>query len=118
MTGLIEIKNLKMQAFHGVLTQERTVGNLYSIDLSLTTDITKATLSDNIADTINYAEVAELIREEMLKPSNLLEHVAGRIIVRLQALWADKILGIDLCIAKLSPPIGMDIESSRVHIII
>ena len=118
MITKIEINNLKLQAFHGVLPQEHIVGNTYSIDISITTDLSKAMYSDNIEDTINYAEVAEIIKEEMNIPSQLLEHVAGRIISHLQHHWGNKILGIDLKILKLSPPISLDIESCSVHVII
>ena len=117
MITKIEINNLKIQAFHGVLPQEHIVGNLYSVNLSITTDFSKAMSSANIVDTINYAEAAEIIKEEMLIPSQLLEHVAGRIVKHLQDRWGKQILGLDLKISKLSPPINLDIESCSVHVI-
>lgn len=118
MTTKIEISNLKIQAFHGALPQEHIVGNSYSIDLTITTDFSAAMVSDNLEDTISYAEAAEIIKTEMLIPSQLLEHVAGRIITHLQARWGNKIQGIDLKISKLSPPVGLDIESCSIHIIV
>lgn len=118
MVNKIEINNLKIQAFHGVLPQERIVGNLYTVDLIITTDFQDAMQSDKLDDTISYADAAEVIRQEMLVPSQLLEHVGGRIIKHLQQNWGDKIKGIDLRIAKLSPPIEMDIESCAVHVIL
>lgn len=118
MQNIIEINNLKIQAFHGVLPQERIVGNLYSVELSVKTDFSQAMLSDALDDTISYAEAAEIVKEEMMIPSKLLEHVGGRIVKHLQDRWGDKVKGIDLKIAKLSPPIEMDIESCSIHIII
>jgi len=118
MTTKITINNLKLQAFHGVLPQEHIVGNLYSIDLTITTDYSQAMVSDNLEDTISYADAAEIVKEEMLIPSQLLEHVAGRIIRHLQSRWGDRIQGIDLEIKKLSPPISMDIEFCGVHVIV
>lgn len=118
MVNKIEINNLKIQAFHGVLPQEHIVGNLYTVDLIIDTDFQDAMHSDKLGDTISYADAAEVIRQEMLIPSQLLEHVGGRIIKHLQHNWGDKIKGIDLRIAKLSPPIEMDIDSCSIHIII
>ena len=118
MKNIIEIKNLKLQAFHGVLPQEHIVGNLYSIDLSLTTDFSKAMGNDSLDDTISYADVAETVKQEMEIPSQLLEHVGGRIVKHLKKKWGNKIECIDLRIAKLSPPIGLDIENCSVRIIV
>lgn len=116
--NIIEINNLKMQAFHGVLPQEHIVGNLFSISISLQTDFSMAMDNDSLDDTISYAEVAEVIKEEMLIPSKLLEHVGGRIVKHIQDRWGSKIKGIDLRIEKLSPPIGLDIDNCAVRIII
>lgn len=117
MQNIIEINNIKIQAFHGVLPQEHIVGNLYSVNLSIATDFSEAMQTDRLGDTISYAEVAEIVKEEMLIPSQLLEHVGGRIIKHLEERWSGKIKGIDLKISKLSPPIEMDIESCSIHII-
>lgn len=118
MKNIIEINNIKLQAFHGVLPQERIVGNLYRVDLSITTDFADAMATDQLSDTISYADAAEIVKEEMLIPSQLLELVAGRIVAHLQEKWGDRIKGIDLRIAKIAPPISMDIESCAVHLII
>lgn len=115
MVTLIEIQNLKLQAFHGALPQERTVGNDYRIDAILEADIPEAMESDELQDTVNYAEVVEAIREEMKIPSNLLEHVAGRILKRLHKDFP-RIRKTDLRIAKMVPPIEADIEACAVHI--
>lgn len=118
MKNIIEINNIQLQCFHGVLPQEHIVGNLYRVDLSITTDFSEAMETDELTDTISYADAAEIIKEEMLIPSKLLEHVGGRIVKHLQKIWGNKIQGIDLRISKLTPPINMDIESCSVHIII
>lgn len=115
MITSIEIKGLKLQAFHGALPQERTVGNLYCIDLTVQADLTKAMDTDRLEDTLNYATAVQIIREEMTIPSALLEHVAGRIISRLAATWPEA-LQADLRIAKEAPPVGTEVESCAVRI--
>jgi len=115
MITLIEIQNLRLQSYHGALPQEHIVGNSYRIDATLETDFQKAMESDELTDTVNYAEVVEAIRDEMNHPSSLLEHVAGRIIRRLHKDFPP-ILKIDLCIAKMAPPIEADIEACAVHV--
>lgn len=114
MITSIEIQNLKLQAFHGALPQERSVGNLYRIDLSVDADIAQAVVTDRLQHTINYAEVIEVIRTEMSLPSSLLEHVGGRIVGRLLERWP-AITHYDLRIAKLTPPVKADVEACAVR---
>lgn len=95
------------------------MGNLYTVDLIIFTDFSNAMESDSLDDTINYGEAVGIIKDEMKIESQLLEHVAGRIIRHLQEKWDSKISGIDLRIAKQTPPItNADIESCAVHITI
>ena len=80
----ILLRDLRFYARHGVLEQERTVGNAYTVNLTLRlSDAGAAVFEDHLDGTISYAEVYALVREEMHTPSSLLEHVAGRILRRL-----------------------------------
>lgn len=110
---IIELKGLVFHSYHGVMEQERLIGNQYTIDIQLLTDFSKAFESDNLEDTINYAQVYELIKQEMEIPSCLLEHVAGRIINRIKNTFP-AIKNIKLRLAKRRPPIEGDIEEAAV----
>ena len=80
----ILLRDLRFYARHGVLEQERTVGNAYTVNLTLRlSDAGAAVFDDRLDGTISYAEVYALVREEVHTPSSLLEHVAGRILRRL-----------------------------------
>ena len=113
--GYILLKDLRFQARHGVGAQETLVGNEFTVNLRLRTDLTKAVQTDDVADTLSYADVFEAVRDEMLRPSQLLEHVAGRIARRLfqdfPALDA-----IELKLMKRNPPMGADIDSAGVEL--
>ena len=113
--GYILLKDLRFQARHGVGAQETLVGNEFTVNLRLRTDLTKAVRTDDVADTLSYADVFEAVRDEMSRPSQLLEHVAGRIARRLfqdfQALDA-----IELKLMKRNPPMGADIDSAGVEL--
>jgi dihydroneopterin aldolase len=119
MKSYIEIENLRIQAFHGVLEQEHTVGNLYRIDCRLEVDVTAAIASDDLNDSVSYADVVSVIGQEMQQSSKLLEHVAGRITERIRKQWGEKVSGIDLRIAKLFPPIShAQVDACAIHMII
>ncbi|MDH6357610.1 dihydroneopterin aldolase [Parabacteroides sp. PF5-9] len=116
MVSKIELKSMKFYAYHGVGQQERIVGNNFEVDLVLEAVLDRAIATDNLDDTINYAEIYQLVKEEMDLPSNLLEHVAGRIIRSIMTAFP-QINAIELKLSKLNPPIGGDVQSSSVILI-
>ena len=71
--------------------------------------------TDNVADTLNYAQLLKIVKREMAVPSNLLEHVAGRIgkTVFHEFPQAE---AIDLTVTKLNPPMGADCAGASVHV--
>ena len=108
MTAEIILENLHFYAYHGCLPQERTVGGTYSMDVRLLlNDVHEAVENDQLDGTVNYAEVYELLKQEMKYPSALLEHVCGRILKRLFTDF-QKIEEATIEICKETPPIGMD----------
>lgn len=104
-----------MHAFHGVLPQERTVGNDYVINIKVGYPWIGATSTDNVCDTLNYAALYELIKREMQMPSKLLEHVAGRIIEAVKAEFPAA-SSIHLRITKVAPPMSADCDGAGVEI--
>ena len=114
-SGYIFLKDLRFHAFHGVMPQERKVGGDFLVSLRMGYDISKVMRTDEVSDTLNYAEVYALVRKEMEQPSALLERVAGRIA---EALFASdpKILSIDLWLTKVNPPMGADCQGAGVEL--
>lgn len=111
----ITINGLRFHAYHGVLPQERLTGNDYLINLRVRYSIEKAMHTDSVEDTLNYATVYEVVSSEMKIPSNLLEHVAGRIGTHLLDMFPE-IKDIDLSITKLNPPMGADCTGAGVEV--
>lgn len=111
----ILLKEIRCYAYHGVAPQENLIGNEYIIDLKLKVDISKAVRTDEVGDTVNYAEVYQVIKEEMAVPSKLLEHVSGRIIQKLLDRFPS-IEGIEFRLSKRNPPMGADIESAGIEL--
>ena len=75
----ITLDSLRFYAYHGAEPQEAIVGSWYTVDVSMQTDATQAILTDELGGTINYAKVTQIIKQQMLIRSALIEHVAGRI---------------------------------------
>ena len=113
MKTTIELTNMRFYAYHGVLPQERETGNLFLVDIMLEADLSAACARDEVADTINYAEVFELVKTEMQQPSNLLEHVAGRIMKSIIAEFP-QISTAKISVAKMHPPVNGEMEKAAI----
>lgn len=105
MNGRISLEGLELHAFHGVYPHERESGNWFEVDISVEADILPGAAEDDLDKTVNYETLYEIVKEEMEKPSKLLETVAQKIVARvLDDL--PKVNLVDLKIAKINPPIG------------
>ena len=111
----IFLKEVRFHACHGVMPQERKTGADFLVSLRIGYDISKAMQTDDVNDTLNYATIYQLVKEEMLKPSALLEHVAGRIADTISQHFPT-IQTIDLTLTKLNPPMGADCEGAGVEL--
>lgn len=102
-SATITISKLRIYAHHGLLPQERMVGNWFEVSLSVSFPC-PAIDTDCIEHTLNYAQLTELIHLQMQIPSNLMEHVAGRIAGEIRRQFPQVTHG-NITITKLTPPI-------------
>jgi 7,8-dihydroneopterin aldolase/epimerase/oxygenase len=113
--GLISLEGMEFFAYHGHFKEEQIIGTRFTVDLYMETDTNEAEVSDNLAKTVNYQEVYNLISNEMSIKSHLLENVARRILDSV----AREFPQIDACrikIAKMNPPVGGKVEKVSVEL--
>ncbi|MBO4264407.1 MAG: dihydroneopterin aldolase [Bacteroidales bacterium] len=113
MKGTIELKGLQFKAFHGCLPREKRRGNRFLADVRFEYVITDAAESDELADAVDYSRIYEIVAGEMAQPSNLLENVAGRILVAIEAAYPE-LENIEVTVSKKNPPLGGRCEWARV----
>lgn len=101
----IQLNDVRLYAYHGVLEQERTVGGEYAVSLRVHYNILKAMETDCVDHTINYARLLDIVKEQMAIPSQLLEHVAGRIATAVLDTFPQT-EAVELTVTKLNPPMG------------
>jgi len=111
----IYIRNLQIYAHHGVMPQENTVGGHFTVSLEAWMDIQKAALSDSVKDTVSYADLLQIIQNEMNQTAALLENVAWRIA---QAVFDkyDCVDAVEVSVSKNNPPMGAQCEGAGVSI--
>ncbi len=76
----ISVRDIRAFGYHGVTTLERTLGQVFEADVALRVDLSAASLTDSLADTVDYADISlRVVRIITGKPCQLLEAVAGRV---------------------------------------
>ena len=103
----IELRDIHLFAHHGVMEQERRIGAEFTVDIVLTMSDWSCAESDSINGTVSYADVYEIIKDEMKKPSNLLENVCSRIMEAIINRF-DKVAEVEVTLYKDTPPMGGD----------
>jgi dihydroneopterin aldolase len=97
------------------LKEEMLIGSDYRVDLEISADLSQPAASDQLSETVDYVHLNNIIKEEMTVRSNLLEHVAKRIIDRIFN-EIKEVTEVEVEVAKINPPIGGDVESVSVKL--
>ena len=111
--GTIELEGMEFRAHHGCLEREKVVGNDFVVDFRGDVDMADAMESDNLEDAVNYALIYNVVAREMAQPSNLLEHVAGRIVKALAAQFP-QFVSFSVRVSKKRPPVDGIVQWSRI----
>jgi dihydroneopterin aldolase len=112
----IQLRGLRVLGTHGVLPEEQARPQPFELDLDLAVDLALASVSDRLADTVDYGAVAEVAAEVVAGPSfELLEALAEA--VAQAALASDlRITEVTVHLRKLRPPLPMDLDTVGVRI--
>ena len=113
--GKILVEGIKLYAYHGCMDEEGKVGRTFVVNISIDADLTKASGTDRISDTIDYVSVYEIVKSEMAIRSKLMEHVAKRIHAVLLKKYP-QIKKAEVKVTKLDPPINGIVTSTSIII--
>ena len=61
----IILNGCRFYGYHGAFAEEQTLGQIFVVDLELTVDLTKASQSDNLDDTVHYGLVFEAVQKQV-----------------------------------------------------
>ena len=111
----IEITGLSLYTHHGVSDAEREVGQRLVLDLRLDIGETDATVTDSIEDTVDYAEVCQLVALIAQQRSHkTLERLCSTIANRLLEDYS--LEGVWVKATKPEPPIPLSVDEVSVEI--
>lgn len=111
----IRLNNIRIHAFHGAIPTENIVGADYLVNVEVKADWGDAAKNDDLTKTINYAEINDIVREEMRKQRILIETVAESIVDRILQTFS-LVEEAEVSVAKLNPPMTGEIESAEVSV--
>ena len=102
-------------AFHGVYEEERVKGNKFEVDLTIDYPYEDKVADDQLDNTIDYAELYEIVKTVMDKPANLLEHLAVSIRDQINDKF-EHIEQVNVTVTKFNPPINGRCEKAEVTV--
>ena len=115
MKGTVKVENLKIFAYHGCMDEEKIIGSDYIVNIKASCIISEKAFADDITKTVDYVDLARIVKREMAIRSKLLESVAKRIS---RSCFKEVPLIDDLfvSISKICTPINADVEAVTVEI--
>lgn len=113
--GTIKVTGIKLYCYHGCMPEEEKIGGWYETDIEVDVDLDEAAHTDDLSKTVDYAEINDIVRNEMSIRSKLMEHVTGRIATALLR-QIPRIKEVQVTVSKLNPPIEGEAKRFSVSI--
>jgi len=114
----MKLERIQLYGRHGVYAEENRLGQRFYVSLELKLDLSKAGKTDDLEQTVNYAEVYELAKSVVEgEPFKLIEALAEALATRVLDAYA-KIHEVTVRVVKPHPPFdivfdGVTVELTR-----
>lgn len=117
MENIIRIKKATFYAYHGVLSEEQSVGGKFEADVDIYTDFTEAAKKDSLKQTIDYDKVYKFMYHLALEQKYyLIEALSMRIANELLKTFS-QISKVAVRVRKNNPPLGGVVDCVEVEVI-
>jgi dihydroneopterin aldolase len=114
MSDVIRISGIEAKGFHGVLEKERRRGQKFLVDVELYLPLKN--LNDQLNKTVNYAEVAQVVKNQITgEPLMLIETLAEGIAREILKKFK-KIKRVKVVVHKPNAPIPLKFKDVSVEI--
>ena len=116
MSDLIKVTGIWGFGYHGVFEHEGKNGQDFFVDLEISLDLTKASESDDLNDTVDYGALTDLVVEEITgERVALIEKLAARIAERARSEFPE-IEKISVTVHKPKAPVSAQVADISVTI--
>lgn len=108
---------MSFYGYHGALPEENVLGQRFQVTVSLAVNLEKAGKKDDLAETVNYAEIFTLCEEIVEgKAVKLIETVVENIASEILKRYSPLVQGVRVVLVKPDPPIKGHYHSVSVDI--
>lgn len=115
MKDVIRLNGLSFYGYHGATAAEKETGRVFEVDCELEVDLAEAGRTDQLADTIDYRQAYDVIRETVEgRAYSLLEGLASHLAKKI--LDCFPVYRVTLRIRKMNPPIPGQIKFIEVEL--
>ena len=117
MLNIIKIRKSTFYGYHGVRSEEQSVGGKFEADVDIYTDFSKAAKDDNLSETIDYHKVYSFVYHLALEQKYyLIEALAMKIADELLKEFKG-IQKVAVKVRKNNPPLGGVVDHVEVEVI-
>ncbi len=115
MAEVIELRGLRASGVCGALPEEQSRAQPIEIDLDVEADLSRACVSDDLDDTIDYGALCEIVERLVTEDRfTLLERLAERIAEIV--LGDERVQVVTVAVRKLRPPVAQQLATSGVRL--
>ncbi|MDQ1236595.1 dihydroneopterin aldolase [Paenibacillus sp. SORGH_AS306] len=110
------LTRMEYYGYHGVFEEERKLGQRFYVDLELEMDLSTAGQTDDLSNTINYAEIHEKVKQVVEQQSfKLIEALAEYIASSLLDAYTD-VHALTVRVTKPHPPFDIHFQGVTVEL--
>ncbi len=111
----IRLERMEFRAYHGCYEMEQRVGNRFTVDIEITTELGNLAQSDEVSEAVNYLTIYEVVEQQMAITRHTIEAVAAQIIEAIRIEYP-LIKKVKCRVGKIAPPLGGKIERVSVEL--
>ena len=111
----IRLDRMEFRAFHGCYDLEQQVGNRFTVDLEVVTELGEVAEKDDVTLAVNYLDLYGLVRQTMQQTQRTIERVALNIIRTTKEAYP-QIRTVRCRVTKLAPPLGGKVQGVSVEL--
>lgn len=110
------LKKMVFYGYHGVYSEENKLGQKFYVDLDLSMDLSRAAESDDVDDTVNYADIHATVKKIVEGPPvKLIEALTQRIASALFGTYTS-IIKATVSVTKPNPPFDITFDGVTVEL--
>ncbi|WEK54309.1 MAG: dihydroneopterin aldolase [Candidatus Cohnella colombiensis] len=110
------LKKMVFFGYHGVIPEENRLGQKYAVDLDMRLNLRPAGHSDDVNDTVNYADVHTLVKQIVEGPAvKLIETLAEKIASSVLGTYTS-IIEVTVSVTKPNPPFDITFDGVTVEL--